>query len=283
MFLKHKSIFRGALAAAIFSSALTFPSYANLLITPLQVVMEDRDRATEIILVNNSRDTNTYRIHWEQLYQTEGAGGYLRASDEEREERFDLEDFAVFTPRQITLRPSQKQTIRIALRKPADLADGEYKSHLKFSIAPELSRKANTLAKPGANEISVGAQVFASYSIPVAYRKGDYDINIDIGQPQFSTNPKTGFIIMNVPVTRTGTHGTIGFIEVFYKPDGGEEVLIASLGNANIFSEINTRNFQISTQKTGLNPGHIRVSFKETKGEINNHTVLAEKTFSIGR
>ena len=63
------------------------PASSNLLITPLQVVLEGRERATDIVIVNTSEDTNTYRIYWEQLYQVENEGGYVPADEDVRKKK----------------------------------------------------------------------------------------------------------------------------------------------------------------------------------------------------
>lgn len=259
------------------------PLNASLLITPLQIVMENRNRSTEIVLINPSQDTNTYRIHWLQLKQVQGAGGYVPVSDAEREQNMDLEDFAVFTPRQVTLKPNQKQTIRIAVRRPNDLPEGEYKSHLRFMIVPELSSRNKKEDKElGPNDRGFGAQVYASYSIPVVYRAGEIDTQISFGEPGFSLNEKTSTVIVDLPVTRQGMHGVIGQIDIFYTPNGEEEYLIASHGNANLFPEITQRNFKILTQEKDLRPGQMRIVFKRAAETDSKGTVLAEKVFTVG-
>ena len=281
MLQNFKTYLLGA-SLLLFSMISASSAYANLLITPLQVVFKARERTTEIVLVNTSRDTNTYRLVWEQLDQVDVAGGYVPAEDSVRKERQDLEDFAVFTPRQITLKPGDKQTIRIAVRRPKDLEDGEYKSHLKFSIVPDLTIKEDLEQDVSEDEIGLAAKVYASYSIPVVYRVGDVDLDIKIGTPKFSRSPKTSQILLDFPVERSGKHGVIGMIKVYHTPNGGKESEIGALGNANLFSEINSRDFTIITNQTALSPGKLRIVFQRAEGAISDYTVLAEKTFPVG-
>ena len=269
-----------AVGTAMFFTSI--PLNASLLITPLQIVMENRVRSTEVVLINPSQDTNTYRIHWLQLKQVQDAGGYVPVSDAEREQNLDLEDFTVFTPRQVTLKPNEKQTVRIAVRRPEDLPDGEYKSHLRFMIVPELSTRDKEKKEVGPNERGFGAQVYASYSIPIVYRAGEIDTQIGLGQPSFSMNEKTATVLVDLPVTRQGMHGVIGQIDIFYKPNGEEEYLIASHGNANLFPEITKRDFRILTQEKNLRPGQMRIVFIRAAETKSKGTVLAEKVFTVG-
>lgn len=263
--------------------AIPSAAYANLLVTPLQIVFKDRERNTEITLVNTGRDINTYKLGWEVLKQIDGAGGYVPVSDEERKTRTDLEDFAVFTPRQITLNPGDKQVVRVAIRSPKDIADGEYKSHLKLSIVSNPNLLADTQKKPEKDEIGIGAKVMTSYSIPVVYRLGTYDSKVEVGAPSLSKSPKTSNMLINLNVKRSGLHGVIGLIKVYYTPNGGKEAEIGSLGNASLYSEVGNRDFTIPTALKSISPGQIRVLFIKAEGAEKDFVMLDEKTFPIGQ
>lgn len=268
----------------VFLIALVAPvasSYASLLISPLKVVIEGRERSATVTLVNNSNYTSTYRIEWHQFVQVEGKGGYISIDDpsvsDEVRNALHLKDFSVYSPRQITLQPREQQNVRIAIRRPAELDRAEYMSHIKFKvIETDRSDVASDLEVLNNNAVRLGARVNASFSIPVVYRVGDYDINVQINQPSFATNPTTGKLIVNVPVSRSGKHGVVGFIEVYYAPSDGQESLIGALSNANMFSEISNRTFDIPTQVNGLNPGSLRLVFYKDEGKANDRVVLSE-------
>ncbi|MFK7840158.1 MAG: molecular chaperone [Bdellovibrionales bacterium] len=257
-------------------------AFAQLLITPLQVVMEERQRSTTIVLVNTGDRSNTYRLKWEQFVQVDELGGYAPIEEKDKygvvlsENYRNLKDFAVFTPRQITLAPNEKQTMRVAVRRPADLPDGEYKSHLKFQVLPDNSdggvRQDNSLE----DKVRFGARVNASFSIPVVYRVGEYDVNVEIQQPEFSVNEKSGTLNIKVPVKRSGMHGVIGLIEAYYRPKDGNEVLIGSVSNSNLFPELNVRNITVPTSQFGFNPGNLRLVFFKAEGQRNDYVVMDE-------
>lgn len=259
--------------------AFSAASYASLLITPLQVVMEGRERSTNIVLVNTSQHDVTYRMQWEQLIQVQDKGGYIVDTDTETTH---LQDIAVFTPRQITLKPREKQTIRVAVRRPADLPVGEYKSHLKFKIIDDGKGELDfQSAAPDKTETRVGARVLASYSIPIVYRTGERDVNISIMDPSFVINPKTGKMMIELPVERSGTHGVIGLVEAYHKPNGGAEELISTLGNSSLYTEITRRLFRLVTNLSGLAPGQMRIVFKTAEGDTAEQEVIAERVIPI--
>lgn len=39
---------------------------AGLLISPLRIAFEDRERADTLVLINSGTDTRTYRLEWQQ-------------------------------------------------------------------------------------------------------------------------------------------------------------------------------------------------------------------------
>lgn len=277
--MKLTFLLRSLLLALCF--ALPTAARAQLLITPLQVTMEGRNRSSEIVLVNTTQRTNTYRLEWEQV-ELDPATGRYKDSDMTSGQLF-LQTFAVFTPRQITLGPGEKQNVRIAVRRPADLPDGEYKSHLKFRIltseAPPLPEGKPPLDK---DKIRIGVQVNASFTIPIVYRAGEYDTAVTLGEARFETNQKTGNVTVVVPLQRSGIHGAIGQIDVFFKPDGGKEALLGSLSNANLFPEITSRTFNVPTQTQRLTSGTLRIAYVKAEGNKSNYTVLTERSYPVG-
>ena len=263
---------------SLFLVCLPAAAHATLLITPLKVVMEGRDRTANIVVVNTGQYEATYRMEWEQLIQVQDKGGYILDTNEESTH---LKDFAVFTPRQITLQPQEKQTVRVAIRRPGELPVGEYKSHLKFRVVDDGKVGTPNLDNPNTNEVSVGARVLASYSLPIVYRVGEQDVQVSIMNPEFAINPASGNMLIKLPVQRSGVHGVLGLIEVYHRPNGGEETLVSTLGNSSLFSEITQRIFTIVTNLTGLSPGTMRIVFKKDEKMKADQVVIAERSIAI--
>ena len=95
-------------------------------------------------------------------------------------------------------------------------------------------------------------------------------------------NPKTSTLVVDLPVTRSGTHGAIGLLDIYHKPNGGKEEKIGTLGNATIFSEITRRKFSIVTRQKNLRPGQLRVVYSKAEGKMSDYKVMDEKTFPVG-
>ena len=69
--------------------------------------------------------------------------------------------------------PARAQTVRVMLRKPADLAEGEYRSHLQFEKLPEpTAPPASRAAARRRSQIGVVLNALVGASIPVIVRQG---------------------------------------------------------------------------------------------------------------
>ncbi|MDB2683062.1 hypothetical protein N9Z27_02285 [Alphaproteobacteria bacterium] len=253
----------------------TIPALASLLITPLHILIEGRERSSQVVIVNTGDHTSTYKVGWHQSEQVEGLGGFV---DIEKEEgKLYLQDFAVFSPRQFTLEPNEKQTVRIAVRRPADLPEGEYKTHLR--MAAQARPTKNEIVKN--NKAKFGAQINYAYSIPVVYRVGDYDAQIQLGTPTIETNQETQNLNIILPITRTGIHGALSNVLIYHKPTGGEEYLITRADGGSVYPEINSRNFKIPLNIKTLTPGQLRIVYVRAEGQKDEYVKMAEKTINI--
>ena len=114
---------------ATIATAMTMPSVpaqaaGDLLVAPTRVVL-DGDRGTEVILNNIGSETATYRISLELRRMT--ADGRLEEVSEEQANEIEHAAKAMirYAPRRVTLPPNQPQAIRLGVRAPEGLPDGE--------------------------------------------------------------------------------------------------------------------------------------------------------------
>src|SRR3954451_4123156 len=157
------------LAALAASSPRAAPAQrgpGDLLVAPTRVVLEGRQRTAEITLVNVGSATATFRISLINLrMDVNGGTKEIETADAEPGERF-ANDLIRFSPRQVTLEPHVAQTVRIQARKPADLAAGEYRSHLLFRAVPAAAPAVASPAEP-ATEVTIKLTAVYGVSIPV--------------------------------------------------------------------------------------------------------------------
>src|SRR4051812_14773746 len=102
-------------------------SAGGLMVIPSRVDLNEKNTSQEVRLINKGNEVTTYRISFQHLRMNKN-GSYEEITSAGKENFAD--DVVRFSPKQVTLKPGEVQTIRLMFKKPADLADGEYRSHL---------------------------------------------------------------------------------------------------------------------------------------------------------
>lgn len=156
----------------------------DLMVAPTRIVFEGRTRAAEVTLVNAGQATATYRVFFENMVMTED-GKFIEAP--KAPGSIGAEDLVRYSPRQVTLAPGAQQSVRMQLRKPAELPEGEYRSHMIFRAVPkpEDAPKAlpgiKTAADPeGDKAIRVSIKAIFGVSIPVIVRHGQTHVAVKL-------------------------------------------------------------------------------------------------------
>jgi P pilus assembly chaperone PapD len=180
----------------------------DLLVAPTRVVLES-GRGTEVILNNIGAQTATYRISLELRRMTKD--GDFDEIEPAKANEIEAKALAMisYAPRRVVLMPNQPQSIRIGIRPPAGLPDGEYRAHMLFRAIP-AARPATAPAQ--SNGLSVLIQPIYGITIPIIVRRGvlkataslaDAKLVMDEGEPALA-----------VAIGRVGTRSTFGRIRV---------------------------------------------------------------------
>lgn len=113
-----------------------------------------------------------------------------------------------YSPRRVTLAPQQGQRIRLALRKPAGLADGEYRSHLVFRSEPDNQPTQNS---NGQHQPQFRPTF--EFSIPVIIRHGHTTATATLSNPALIQQKDKQ--ALHLTLHRTGNRSLYGDFEVF--------------------------------------------------------------------
>ncbi|HEY1504635.1 MAG TPA: hypothetical protein VGF92_10070 [Stellaceae bacterium] len=231
-----------ALAAAVV--ALPQPVRADLLLVPQRIVFEAQDRAATLTLVNNGNETETYRISWKQLHQLPD-GQYTEIQAPGPGEHF-ADDMIRYSPRQITLEPGEPQTVRLMLRKPDNLAAGEYRSHLAFTAEP---RQIQAPTAKGGETKSVGVQLAFVYgvSIPVIVRQGQLGATATLAM---TLKPSSNGYDITATIGRSGTESLYGDLVVSYQPPSGKAVQLQEIDGVSVLLPNDQRSTAIGVTLT---------------------------------
>lgn len=260
--------------------ALAKPADAALTISPLRIIFEGRTRSADVTLINTSQQTNTYRLGW--VYnQMDEFGKYTRVANT-LTPALDVGKHMIFSPRQVTLPPGARQRIRLSLRKPPDLPDGEYRAHLVFQKLPNESDSTTTSEDAPERGVTLSLKVLVGFSIPVIVRTGDYDATVDLTAPEFipASPENKGVAQLGLTLNRTGKHGTVGRVVVSWDKSDKPEKRIGLLNNVTIFPEMPKRYIRVDLNVPAVTSGNVTVTYYGDGPQRG--VVLAEKTFPVG-
>lgn len=211
---------------------LTNSAYASLLISPTRLAFNERERSAKVFLMNTSSETKTYRLEFQQQTQLPD-GRYQSLSKEELVSFNDASRMLRFSPRQVTLAPGERQQVRIAVRRPKELAAGEYRSHLLLSALPGTKEQKQT------GGVGIQLNLRLSFSIPVIVRSGGLDATATFAQVKLNKEAHTPRATgVSFTLNRTGLHSTFGNLKaIWYPHDGSEARQVATLNNVAVFHE----------------------------------------------
>ncbi len=267
----------------VFISALIISkvAVADILITPSQIVFKDRDRFGSVILVNTGDKMRTYDIEWMFFKMIDGKGSYEVV--EESPTDFDLSKYVIFSPRRVTLAPGASQKIKLALRRPSEIPEGDYHAHLKFALDPHApediieKQKKDIETVEGSSGAAVSINV--SYSIPVILISGKAEVSADIRDLKLERNKKSGILEASFLIERSGRpYSILGHVYIYHIDDKNREEMVGEVGNAFVFSEINSRSFKVPLTKE-ITSGSLRIVVKSYDKETD--FVYTEKTFPL--
>lgn len=248
--------------------------HAQLLISPTRVVLDERNRSQKVVLINQTNEARTYRLSWtEKKINKNSKIEHIVVSDVPGQ--FIASDMYRFSPRQVTLDANEKQTVRLLFRRPKGLADGEYRSYLKFTPVAK-----NNSIKKAAENTSVLLEPIISFSMPVIARQGTVDASVDINKIQVIKNKQSRSAKVQLTIAKAGKYSTTGNMLIYWKPtSGADEQIVAQVHGYNIYPDQSQYQLSLDWQDFKAKQGSLRVEYIGKK-EFNGQ-VFINKTFDL--
>ncbi|MET0980849.1 MAG: fimbria/pilus periplasmic chaperone [Telluria sp.] len=244
--------------------ATLLPARAELMLHPTRLVFDKNMRATQIELINNSSKPATYRIALVNRRMTE-VGQFEAAETAQDGERF-ADPMLRYSPRQVTLQPGTTQTVRVMLRKPAELAEGEYRSHLQFDKLPDAEGKASIESRStGATRIGVTLDALVGASVPVIVRHGDTAASVKLAGLALG-KADAGGAQLALQFEREGNSSVYGDVSVTFTPTNGKTHTLAQVGGIAVYTPNRVRKATLPLQVPAgvtLGAGTLEVSYRD--------------------
>ncbi len=236
----------------------------DLAVAPTRVVLEGRDRSAQISLLNRGTVTATYRVSIVNMQMTE-AGEYVRVETSGIDEGH-ADKLIRYAPRQVVLEPGKSQTVRVLLRKPPNLPDGEYRSHILFQAVPSPDAGRSVEMATNNEGLSIRLIVVPGITIPLIVRQGNLAANASLAIGRLSTaNGAKGGPTLSLQISRTGTRSLFGDIAAIYTAKNGKEYVVGEINQLAVYTPNRSRTINLNLRipdAVKLDGGQIRVEYR---------------------
>lgn len=239
------------------------PVVAELMLYPTRIVFEGNQRTAQIQLINSGAESKTYRIALVNRRMSE-TGSFSDIEEPLPGELF-ADAMLRFSPRQVTLAPGTGQTVRMMVRKPANLAAGEYRSHLLFSQQPD-ALGSNSIETRNKQSKGIGVVITAlvGASIPVIVRHGKLETEVQLTHLELQSTGQAPYLALWME--RNGERSVYGDLAVTFTPKGGAETVIGRANGVAVYSPNLVRRARLALELPRGKPlanGILRVTFQE--------------------
>ncbi len=209
-----------------------------LKITMKRVIFEGTKRAEVLTLINNTGDELAFRIGWRNMRMTD-KGLREIPEGEDAPDLKTLDKMVIFAPRRVVIAPGGSQQIRLMLRKPKDLAEGEYRSHLW--VRPEADAVKFDPNPAEAGKAAVQIKMLAGVSLPVFVRNGKMTATAKLENATLKT--LNGKMNITMDLTRQGNRSVYGDLD-FICTSGAEEAVVRQVRGIAIYTEVEKRTLE---------------------------------------
>ena len=274
--MKSFSIKGLGLLAAVVGILLCNPADANLLISPTKTTFLEKDRTKEITLINDGVETQTYRISWVERRVIES--GDVRALSAQELQTYPIASkYIRFSPRQVTLKPKERQTIKLVLRRPQAMPAGDYRSYLMLQALPNEKQLPESTQDAG-----IQLNMLMSYALPVLVRQGEAQAEVTMGSASLSYNTAAKKGGVSVELSRSGRSSTVGNLVAYWTPVSGPERVIARINDLSLYPEVTKRNLNLAWVGAEFSPsnGTLRLAYEGIKEYKDRIFVERSFTFS---
>lgn len=263
----HASSLCRCLAASLLLLLCSPAAWADLVLFPTRVVFEGRQGAAQIELMNQGKSPETYRLNMVNRRMGEN-GEFIAIETPGPGEQF-ADALVRFSPRQVTIAPGGSQVVRLQLRKPADLAPGEYRSHLQIDRVAEASGSSSveSVAQRGAKEMGVVIQALVGASIPVIVRHGELQATVGLSElsliPPSAANPGG---MLALKMSREGNRSVYGDLLVTLTTAAGVTLEVAKAGGVAVYAPNAVRRARLPLQLPAGTPmpgGTLKLTYRE--------------------
>ena len=282
-----KNFIKIALFSVLFSATSwlftpTVQAAGDLLVAPTRIVFEGRTRFQAITFSNRGNESAVFRISLVDMAMDEN--GEVKEIEGRDKISNSASRLIRYAPRQITIPAGGVQIVRLSLRKPNNLKEGEYRSHLYFrAIPPEgTGRTVDAGKKLEKGAISFQITPVFGLTVPIIVRHGKLAAKGGVADltytPSKGENPaKLGFTL-----ERNGERSLFGDVVATYHPKSGSPLVVGEINRLAVYTPNDKRHVTMTLRVPDgvkLGTGKLNLAYRETQKTGGN--LIAESDLDL--
>jgi len=251
----------GALVFAITCASLRLCAQGDLLLYPKRIVFEGSKKSQTLNVANTGKDTVRYLISVVQMRMKED-GSFESINNPDSAQKF-ADKYFRFFPRNVVLGPNESQTVKMQLINTAQLAAGEYRSHLYFRAEPEKKPLGEETTVKDTSAISVKLVAVFGISIPVIIRLGESSTRVTISNASFQLKGDS-IPSLKLSFARNGNMSAYGDISVDHISIQGKVTQVAIAKGMALYTPNLLRHFTLQLDKSrsiDYKKGRLRITY----------------------
>ncbi|MGM0547520.1 MAG: hypothetical protein ACQEST_12455, partial [Bacteroidota bacterium] len=233
-----------------FSLLFATQSIAQVSIAPTSLFFDEQDRYGSLTISNGGQQAQEISINLEFGYPTTQNGSLSVVKDSVMAEEKSIADWVKVFPKNFTIQPDERQTVRFVTRPGNDLEPGGYWSRVRI--------QSNPVSPPieSVEDGEVGAQInlVVNQVIAAHFHTQGAETGVEVEAVDFNREDDRGQIA--VSMEQTGNAPFVGSISLELKNSDGETVWDTNTTNS-VYTTI-TRSFNMDLSE--LDPGEYTIS-----------------------
>ncbi|SME97917.1 P pilus assembly protein, chaperone PapD [Desulfovibrio gilichinskyi] len=164
-----------------FSFASSAYAVSGIMIDPMRVELDGNNRYAVVTVFNQSRkEPVTYSISTLPMRMREDGTLYIPKKMTKREML--AQSMVKFSPRTATIEPDGKQVVRVVIRKPPNLPEGEYFTYMRVGPIYDTAKKDKKDSPPDLNTDASGIiiDMKVGMRIPIMIYQGEPKVTTTI-------------------------------------------------------------------------------------------------------
>lgn len=205
-----------------------------------RIIFEGPKRSDLITIMNNTTREQTYRLGWRH-YRMDEQRSLIALGEEEKDVAgIKWADTMIsYAPRRVTVPAGGSQQVRVLLRRPRDLAPGEYRSHL-WIVTEAENQEFDPGSQQSTTTRSFRLTMQPAVTMPIFVRVGDLTAQASISDARLSLGADGGTV--NFVLNRSGDRSLYGDIKIICT--GGKEYIASHTRGIAVYTEVSRRIFE---------------------------------------